>query len=1024
MKRVSGKALLIIFALLLAALALVGVSSCAFATYTLAIEGDLYPGNVCSVTVKNGEGSLVYMGDSYTVRVTAGEDVASVEGRRVVLADTAKSGDAFTVQVTGENISVSATFTVQAPPISRVVVECPDKALAGETITLGVIILPEAQDGAVAEYSVTKGSASVVGNLLTIAQSSEYNSVIGVKATVGGVTSEEKEIRIIGHQPTNLTITSDMDGCHPGESLFVLASVEPSYVSYPLVVAFEKGGEYVSYDEETGILTVREGAPKGEEIVFKASCSTLFKRSVFHVGYPTATDVTAVSEGLRVKPGETKTFDFILTPSKANKENVTVTIAKGAELVDRWTGDTTFTVRSDVMPQNYDAPLSITFLLRYSDTVQTTITFIVEEREAERITLRSDASLFSYLGEGEKAVMLADVYPIGVMTDLIYEVTEGADLVEESATGVFTVKKGAERGIVSVRAKTFGGSAVSDPVSFSVRGRYVRVECTGWSDLVIREGQTSVWFVLPSAARNADRTILVPSETVDLVLEGVYDGTNETAYKGLYFYFRNAKKDRTVTLMNFATIADYGLGGTVMEFGSEGKTTVILEGINKICADSPRYLDNTGEIIDGEWKAKEDLSNRDRVYLDGKYGYNGANGGTAISGAEIVFCGEGSLVAMGGSGSDGTPAGRGANAEYYAGVQNYKAGNGGDGGAGGDSGVAIRAEKVSFVSGFVTAVAGNAGAGGAGGAGGNIDALAGYSVNAVAGTKGRDGVSGTCYNAVQAATIIGDCYSDTKGKVESRQEKAAETVKALAQKLSAFYGISVVYGSNVTKRQLTMHSDYPMKRQTDDVLTLQQLQFLTYTFSMMPKNCWREFAYISGNQVNIYLVSTIKNGGVLGLTDGSNNVWFATFDTEVRGVIYGGYYNIMLHEFTHVLHYNMTKSRTEALEQALKSYNKNDGVYGIYDDEENSAKGCCYLTSYSRTNWKEDAAETLSLCSVFSTLPEFLEEGCAVRAKLETIIEICFRSYETMSPLHTPYLFVYDHLFDEEAEELSEDMAA
>jgi len=1032
MRKVSAK---LCICLLLCALIALLFSCAGTEQFSIDVGGDLYPGSSLTLVVRDGNGEVAAVPGTFAV--TSGGTVASIQGDVLIIAKSARIGDKFTVALSGEGIALSASFEVQAPPVSRVSVVCKSEAAAGEVITLGANISPAVYSGETATFTVKEGKATVSGNVLTIAEDADRNDVVIVTASYGGVTGAEKRIIITTYQPKSITITSETDACMPGDSMSVTAEVEPSYADYPLETEIEVGGDYARYDAELGRIFVDEDARMGSAIVFKATCNILVERATFLVGHPTATDITADSGGRSVSPGDTKSMDFVLYPVTADREKVHARLVKGSEYVE-WDGGMEFKVLTSA-PRGAE----IAFILYYSDDVQTAISFTVEPRKAESVTLTTQATASSYLACGATASFTANVSPADWAGDVYYDVLEGEDLVEQTSDGVFTVKEGAGRGIVRVQARTSDGVR-SEVSTFSVRGRYLRVVCTKWDDISFTLLPTSVWFVLPTAAHTADRTIIVPRETTDIILEGHYDGTEETAYKGLYFYFRNAAVPRTVTLSHFATIADYGLGGTVMEFGSSGITTIVLEGKNAVTADTPRYIDNTGEIVNGEWSNKSNPSNREMVWRNGKDGYNGANGGTAMSGCELVFKGEegSSLVLTAGNGTNGSPGGNGANARYISGVAVYEAGNGGAGGNGGDSGVAIRAESVTFESGFVQAIAGYAGKGASGGAGGNVDALSGSSVTATAGKSGTNGKDGICYPAVYASVVNGgeELYDDSrKESAKSTTDVATDSLDVLAKKIASFYGVNLTYGTNVANSDLRKHSGYSMTKQSDSEKSMQQMQFLLYTMSMMPKNCWREFHEIKGIKVSIYLVNSINSGGILGLTDTSNNVWFATFDTEVRGVIYGGYYNIMLHEFIHVCHYNMDTDnsiRTSAFNNAIENYNYieedgdrihldygkkgNVGVYGVANEEDNTAEGCCFLSAYSRTNVREDVAETLSMCSEFTVLPDFLKKGTVIRKKFDLIVNTFAKVFETMTPLHAPNLFAYDHLFDgEDADNLA-----
>ena len=988
-------------------------------SYTITLEGDLYPGSSLTPVLYASDGTPLYVDTGYTVTVTEGTDVASVQNAFVTIAQTARIGDAFTVQVKGASASASARFIVAAPPVSKVTVLCADQAEAGDTLLLSAKISPSVYDGSEATYAVKSGNATLSGNALTVSPLADHDETILVTASFDGVTSVEKRITVTTYQPHEITLTADEYACLAGRSLTAVFAVDPSYASYPLSVEIAKGAAYAEYDAETGTLTMKDDAQKGSEVVLRATCGSLSREATFTVDNPPAREITVQANGKNVSPGEAKTFAYALSPADADRTKVRVYLETGEDYVEWADGNTSFTVKGDA-PQDAE----ITFLLVASDKVQTYLTYTVEKRKADSIYIETNSPT-SYLASGSTVTFEPPVVsPVDWKGDVTYTVLEGAELVDEK-DGVFTVKQGAGIGTVRVQAITSDG-AKSNEVSFTVRGRYSRRVYSSWNNVKLSPSgeNDSIWMVLPSTLNAANLTILVPKAVTDLIIEGFYDGTEATAYKNLYFYFRNAAT-RTVTLKNFATMATSGLGGTIMDFGTSGTTNLVLVGKNAIYADSPYYLNNSDESVNGVWYNDASPSNNTIAWRSGKYGYNGTNGGTAICGYDLLFTGDGSLTAAAGDGADGTNGGNGANAVYNPEVLIYLSGNGGAGGNGGDAGAAIRAYQVTFSSGNVTAIAGFAGEGGAGGAAGNISAL-GSGVTATVGDAGANGKSGVQTPAVSAKYILGTHYVTVEDeiRVKSRQKKTTESLDSLVRKLASFYGVQIEYGTGADTNYYK--SSYPMTKQTNAAKLMEQTQFLMYTFSVMPKNLWREFYFVNNNlnQPIINLVKTIKNGKVLGLTNDTNHLWFATFETEMRGVIYSGYYNIMLHEFTHVCHYNLDKASSAVrldFESSLQSHNfelkytdpasSKERVYGVLD--ENTATTSCFLTTYSRTNVREDTAETLSLCSVYSTRPDFLAEGTPVRIKFDIIVTAFSRAYETMSTYFTPNLFAYDHLFDE-----------
>ena len=935
--------------------------------------------------------------------VIAGGDVATIEDCTLVISNDAKIGDVFSVKLTVNGVTAVKEFTVEAgKPVQSVTLICADSVEAGETVSLRADVLP-AGINVLPVYTVVSGDATIEGNLLKVSDTADGGEIV-VKATAGGVSSEEKHLTVTTTQTRELYLTLARSRALPGESLPFVATKSPAESTYPIEFSLEKGSAIAEIDLAQMALTLSDEAPMDAEVVLVARSGVKEAKQTLVVGYPAAEQIIARSGGI-VVPGADKTIEYTLYPESADRSTISVSLVEGEDYVE-WNGGETFRVTA-AAPQGAE----ITFLIEADEDLFTTVSYTVGNKVLTALSISTTDSL-EYLRSGDSVTFSHQTVPAGVQQEVHYRATLGADLVVINGN-VVTVKDGADIGTVKVVAESDDGT-VSNEIEITVSGRYVRRVYQNWSNvsLAVYGENAGVWMVLPPVMNAGCLTVIVPYEVVDLVLEGCYDGTDETAYKDLYFYFRNTS-ERSVTLWNFGTIATQGLGGTVFDFGSSGETEVVLKGQNLIRADSPYYIDNTWQQIDGVWNnGYSSGSNQEMMRRSGMPGYRGTTGGTAVSGYSLTFTGQGRLTVAAGSGVNGTAGGKGADAAYDGSFA-YVSGAGGDGGNGGDSGSAIYAYNVYFRSGLVTAIPGNAGIGGAGGTAGSLAGLNGYDVTKTSGVTGARGENGMPYPAVNAKTIRGTHYVSATGEVSSLSAVYVGTISDITDKLSRFYGVSVYYGTNLYNpyKNKNKSSRYLMEQQTDATILMQQANFLMYTMSMMPKNCWNELGARNG-KVNIYLCKSITSGSgsvILGLTSDSNNVWFATFGTDLRGVNYSSYFNIMLHEFTHVFHYNFAKSTRTAFETELKSYNygldykssygSTERVYGVNSryDETNS----CFFTAYSRKNVMEDTAETVSIAATFRAAVIPMTEGTTLRKKAECLAKAFQREYETLSPFFT-----------------------
>ncbi len=934
--------------------------------------------------------------------VVLGTAFAEVKDGKILISDDVKKGDAFSVRLTVNGLSVTKDFVVAgAKPLSLESVElvCPESAAAGETVELRSVVKP-AGINALTVYTVVSGDATVSGNLLTVSSSADGGEVV-VRATVGEKV-DQKTIKISTVQTQELYVSLSGDRALPGAEVPFVVTKVPAESTFP--VTYTVQGGHAAVDAARSMILLDADAPMGSEVVVVARSGNVEATARITLGYPVAEDISA--RGGIVIPGAERTIEFSLYPATADASAVVVSLLEGGENVE-WQGGTSFRVTDDA-PQDAE----ITFLLTANDEVFTAVTYTVGKKAMTSLSIFT-SSPTSYLASGASVTFSYVTEPADIEQAVHYRATAGADLVVINGN-VVTVKDGADIGEVTVVAESEDGT-VSNEVNLTVSGRYSRRVYSSWANVTFSSGgeNSCVWMVLPSTLNAGALTVLVPYEITDLVIQGCYDGTDATAYKDLYFYFRNTS-ERSVTLWDFASIATLGLGGTVFDLGSSGETEIILKGQNLIRADSPFFIDNSGEEVDGVWDAKKDYNSAQQAARrSGKPGYRGTAGGTAVSGYALTFRGDGTLTAEAGSGVNGTAGGKGANA-VYDGSLAYLSGSGGAGGNGGDSGAAIYAYRASFLSGFVTAIPGNAGLGGSGGAAGSIEALAGYSVTKAAGSAGANGENGAAYGAVKAKTIVGDHYLSSVGTVKSSNAIYVGTLADLTDRLSRFYGVSVLYGNKLYNpyKNKSKSNRYLMEEQTGAAALMLQTNFLMYTMSVMPKNCWNEVRYRTGTKVTIYLCKSITSGmgsTILGLTSDKNNVWFATFGTDLRGVFYSGYFNIMLHEFTHVFHYQFSASGRSAFEAGLKSYNygldykssygSNDRVYGM--NASNTEANSCFFTAYSRKSVMEDASETVSIACTFRSSVTPLVKGTNLYNKFMYLAESFSRDYETLSPFIT-----------------------
>ena len=526
-----------------ALLALVILLVCAFAVLLCACDGkvsvdlslteEVYAGTVIGAKVDfRGEDAKVssYYEKDYTLSVVRGDAVASVQDGLVSISPTARAGEQFTLRVTIDDISAQKTFTVAPSPVESVRLLCADTAQASDAIALSVEVSPADASAFTPYYAVVSGDGRIVGNLLKVNERADFGEIV-LQAYVAGAASEQKRITITTVQTTAVSLSLSSEKALPGRTVSFTYEQEPVSSSYTPEFALESGADLATLNAEQCTLTIGADAPMGSEIVLAARCGYCEERVTLTVGYPNVTSIVAPRTGV-VQPGAEKTFSYTLYPEDANPSAVRISLVEGQAYVE-WTGGASFTVLS-----NAPAGGEIVFLIE-ADDAYASVSYVISEKVITLLEITPQGST-SYLRSGESLRFTHTAEPQTYSEGITYRVIEGGDLVTISGD-TLTVKDGADIGRVVVVAEGADGT-LSNQVEVTVAGRYDRREYTSWSSVSLASSgeNASVWMVHPSTMNSGCLTLIVPANVVDLVLEGKYDGTEQSAYKDFYLYFRNA----------------------------------------------------------------------------------------------------------------------------------------------------------------------------------------------------------------------------------------------------------------------------------------------------------------------------------------------------------------------------------------------------------------------------------------------------------------------------------------------------
>ena len=437
-------------------------------TVDFVVDGEIAVGSSFSfnVTFTGAESAVAdFEKESCSFEVTSGTDVATVKDGALVVSDGAQVGDVFTVKLTVNGVSYLKEFTVAAEKpivVQSVTVLCEDSAEAGETLSLRAEILP-AGINVLPVYTVISGAATVEGNLLTLSEDADGGEIV-VKATAGGVTSEEKRITVRTVQTRELYLALARSRALPDESLPFAVTKEPTDSTFPVEFSFEKGEAIAEIDAVHFTLSVSRDAEMGAEIVLVATSGKKQAKATLTVGYPAVEQIITGRGGI-VVPGADKKIEYALYPETADPSTVRLSIVEGEDYVE-WAGGDTFQVTS-AAPQGAE----ILFLIEAGEAEPAAISYVVGVKQLSSLTI-STTDPVEYLRSGDSVTFTHQTQPVGVMQSVRYRAVTGADLVVINGN-VVTVKDGADIGVVKVVAESDDGT-ISNEVELTVSGRYVR----------------------------------------------------------------------------------------------------------------------------------------------------------------------------------------------------------------------------------------------------------------------------------------------------------------------------------------------------------------------------------------------------------------------------------------------------------------------------------------------------------------------------------------------------------------------
>lgn len=859
----------------------------------------------------------------------------------------------------------------------------------GEFTTVKCVVTPSNCTLGEAELIIPESEYYTYNKLgvLTVSDTAPEGE-IEIKANLGAL-SDTIRIKIVKTPVERVEFTASKSGFVAyGDIIELSSKVFPSNATYSEVgISVIEGEEYLNFlSDDVFEITTKEEC---KQIVIVAEADGVRANLVFETeSIPLENISVKVDGSSSVSVGMMRTLSVSAVPENAKLQNVEFEITEGQEYAVLDNDTITFLCVGQ-------SKTRVAVTVRVGELSKTVVFFVVPV-PVESIVISTNDSVTD-LKPFDTVTFTSAVTPSNAsFSNLTYKIQSGEQFGSIEGN-VFTVSESAGKGSVSIYAESEDGVR-SNVITIEIFGNVKLLTPTTWSGIdnkaTLLDDTKSVRIDFSLLEQNANYTTLIISDDVEYIeFVGKYNQSKSVIYNLNIFFLTT--DNVYVKFENFAIVSNGGFGEYVVDFGN--MATVVLEiiGDNYIEASSVYMPSASDFVVNGLFEG----NSSDYLRKAGMDGFGGLSGGTAINGYNLQISGKGDLTLVAGSGSDGTDGMNGADSE-----STVFAGKGGNGGYGGDSGYAIFCDTfICNVKGTLSLVGGNAGKGGKGGLGG-INANTVYS--GINGTNGEDGKAKYPIFSNTQTIHLTNNYRITMGEVVSNAQTRTFVYDDFAETLERFYKINVHYGNDLSNPHYLRFS---MTAQTSVTEITKMLHALDYALQVFPKNIYSEIMTESKNKINIYIVSTITrkpSSVVYGLTSDVNNVWFATFDTRLRGVYYSTPYNIMVHELLHVLTYNLDDATDKNLEKTLPSYNLGYSYTttnaGVYDpDKGYGADNSVFLCAYSKSSYSEDVSDNLSMVGMLVTKPEYLAEGKAFNKKITYINSVYVGFYKTLAP-YTP----------------------
>lgn len=927
-----------------------------------------------------------------TFEVVDGKDLAYFEGSTLYINDTADYTDNITIRATagGKSSEIKPLYISTVQPKNLELIADKYELKRGEQAKLICNVTPS---------NCTLGNAELI-----VPESEYYNYLYIAKQGIITIkdTAPEGEIEVIaklGKLTATLRINIiktpveniDFTSSHTpylqfGDVVTLRTAVIPQNATNSNVdVRIVEGADAVNFDKDnlTFEVITKEIA---REIVFVAEADGVRRNIAFTTVEVKAQNINISVDGsVSVSVGEERTITATVVPSYTTNKEISFDIVEGFDYALMNENKILFVKISDEGKTEVKVKVQI-------DDIEKFVTFYIVPIPTESVII-STTDQTNELVSGDKVSFSGVVVPENASYGKLTYIIESGEKYGYIIGNEFIVNNSIGSGSVVIYAQTQDGIK-SNSITLEILGSVEYFSPQKWNTLNknpnLFDGMYSVKLDLTRLPLDSDFTTIIISDDVNyLELYGAYNGA-DFVIKNLNFCFLTTDYI-DIKMENIAICADSGFNDYVFDFGNYATVNLDIVGNNYIEASSTYMPNSFGYTVDGAITG----SSNDYLRKRGMDGFPGLNGGTCINAYNLEISGKGNLTLVAGSGSNGTDATNGADSS-----DGTFAGLGGNGGYGGDSGYCIFANVFTCnVKGELSLIGGNAGLGGVGGKGGKSTNSI---YNGSDGERGADGVAH--YPIFVASTIISltNNYHTKEGSAVNNSKIRGLELDKYINTVEKYYNISIHYNSTYMP-----HTQYSVKAMSSTYEVMKMMYALEYSLATFPKNLYLEIMLKTQKKINIYFDESItkKIGGavIYGLTSTVNNIWFARFDTTLRGVYYSTPFNIMTHELLHVLTFALDEKTDNSLKTDITKYNlgldyKTNST-GVYDPEKGyNADNSVFLCSYSKSDYKEDISDNLSLIGMLVQKPDYLNVGKPFYEKVNYITSVYVSYFDNLTP--------------------------